>query len=271
MNIWRAAPLALVIGSAACGVHAFVPPASPGTPAPDAIAAWTSATASCRDVHAYSASLHVSGQVQSEHVSATLGAAFNTNNQIYMEYDVAFGPPGFRLAGTDANATLLLPHDKRALTARADEIVAALVGVKLTPKALTAIVSGCVNDATSATNGEQFGTLRGVTAAGDHLFLTNANGTWRVAAGQTADWLVDYQSYKGAWPSRLTLTSLPGQSPVVTLTISASQIDINHDLPAASFALDIPAGYTPLTLEELRAGGPLRAEKGGEAPECPAP
>jgi hypothetical protein len=111
---WRLAPLALLALCAACGGHAFVPPATPGPAAPDAIDAWMSATTACRDVHAYSASLHVSGQVESRPISASLGAALNTGNQIYLEWDVAFGPPGFRLAGTDAKSTLLLPRDKRA-------------------------------------------------------------------------------------------------------------------------------------------------------------
>lgn len=271
MTGWRAAPLALVVIATACGARAFVPPAEPGTPAPEAVAAWTSATAACRGVQAYSASLHVSGQVESTHRSATIGAAFNTRNQVYMEMDVAFGPPGFRLAGTDAAATLLLPRDKRVLTAPAGDIVEALVGVKLPPKALMAIVSGCVNDAASASDGEQFGALRAVTAGGDRVFLSNASGAWRVAAGQTSGWLVDYPSYSGGWPSRIRLTSLAGRSPHVALTIAASQIDVNHDLPAGNFTLAAPDGYAPLTIEDLRASGPLRDKTGGGSSAIDAP
>ena len=137
----------------------------------------------------------------------------------------------------------------------------ALIGVKLPPRALAAIVSGCVNDATAAADGEQFGTLQAVTAGGDRVFVSNASGAWRVAAGQTSAWLIDYQSYSGAWPSRVRLTSRPGQSPAVALTLTASQVDINRDLPASSFALAVPADYTPLTLDELRAGGPLREKR----------
>ena len=49
-----------------------------------------------------------------------------------------------------------------------------------------------------------------------------------------------------------------GSGPVVDITATLSQIEANTDLSAEVFDLELPAGTTSMTLEELREAGPLR-------------
>jgi hypothetical protein len=46
----------------------------------------------------------------------------------------------------------------------------------------------------------------------------------------------------------------------VDLTAAISQLEANVDLPAVAFRVDAPSNAGPMTLEELREAGPLRAQ-----------
>jgi len=50
---------------------------------------------------------------------------------------------------------------------------------------------------------------------------------------------------------------MPGGSPALSIEVSASQVEVNPDLAPAAFRLDAPRGATPMTIEQLRAAGPL--------------
>ena len=121
-------------------------PPGDGAPAPQGAAAWTQASEACRGARSLSAELRITGHAGPQKLrSATLHGAVTSEDQIYFEMPVPFGAPGFVLAGTGDRATLLLPRDKRVLHARADDIVEALVGLKLGPEQLLAMLAGCVD------------------------------------------------------------------------------------------------------------------------------
>jgi outer membrane lipoprotein-sorting protein len=46
----------------------------------------------------------------------------------------------------------------------------------------------------------------------------------------------------------------------VDMTATIAQLEANVDLPAAAFRVDVPSDAVPMTLEELRATGPLRVQ-----------
>jgi outer membrane lipoprotein-sorting protein len=46
----------------------------------------------------------------------------------------------------------------------------------------------------------------------------------------------------------------------VDLTATLSQIEANVDIEPAAFTVTVPPGARELTLDELRAAGPLRGE-----------
>ena len=49
-------------------------------------------------------------------------------------------------------------------------------------------------------------------------------------------------------------------SPKADLIVRLSDVNINVTLDKAVFAVDVPAGAEPLTLDELRRAGPLGGE-----------
>ena len=129
--VLKALVLVATLGVAACGTSAFVPPAGPGEPALDAGPAWAEATKACRDVRTYSATLRLSGRSAGQGfptISAIV--ALTSRGQIFLQV-VGAGRPFLTLAGTAERAVYLLHDDNRVVTARADEIVETIVGVKV--------------------------------------------------------------------------------------------------------------------------------------------
>jgi hypothetical protein len=239
----------------------FVPPAGPGEPFPDASAAWAEATRACRGASTYAASVRVHGRVARESLSATIITTVTRADQVALSVPVMFGAPAFVLGGRADNATLWLPRDKRVLTARADEIVEALTGLKLGPRGLLAMLSGCVGEADAVTASARYGAMGAITTAGGRMFLEQRDGRWRVMRGWTGNLLVEYLQIDGDWPRALRITTDTGHTPAVALTMTMDQIDVNVPPDAKAFIVDASADSTPMTLDDLRAAGPLREKK----------
>jgi hypothetical protein len=254
-------PVAFLLTS--CAPRAsFSIPTGAGVPAPEAALAWTQASEACRGADSLSAELRVTGKAAQQRLhSATLHGAVTSRDQIYFEMPVPFGAPGFVLAGTGARATLLLPRDKRVLTARADDIVEALVGLKLGPKQLLAVLAGCVDQSAQVSEAQRFGDLIAVTTPAGRVFLREGPGGWRVAAAATGTLIVDYQKLAGLWPSQVRITTAAGATPALDLSIGLSQVEINGQLDASIFSPNVPVDATPLTLQQLRDAGPLGEKK----------
>jgi outer membrane lipoprotein-sorting protein len=60
------------------------------------------------------------------------------------------------------------------------------------------------------------------------------------------------------FPASVRLTSESQKVPV-DLTTGLSELETNVDLDPAAFRIDVPSDAKPLTLDELRESGPLRA------------
>lgn len=241
----------------ACAHPPFLVPTGPGEPAPDATTAWTEATADCREIRTWSAELRIAGRVAevSQRRSTILGG-LTADDQIRFELPAPIGRPVFVLAGTGASARLVL-RDNRVLVAPAEDIIEALVGLKLRPRALLALLSGCPGQAREATNGVRYGDVLAVTTADGRVYVRKYAARWRVVAAETSGLSVDYRVTADRWPVELRIASAPGRTPVIALTVSVRQIEVNASLPATVFDLAAPAGATPLTIAELRSMGPL--------------
>ncbi len=195
---------------------------------------------------------------------ATLQGAMTRNGEIALLAVAPAGPPIFNLAGRAERATLTLPHDRRVLVAPAVDIVEALIGLRLAPADWLDLLSGCVAGAAGETgtrvNGATIITLGG--SAG-RVRVEQAGATWQIIAGERPDLLVEYPQFLGRWPSAAKLTSHPGAAIHVVLNMTIGQIFVNTPLQARLFAPVVAADYRPMTLDELRASGPLGA--GGSA------
>jgi hypothetical protein len=242
-----------------CGPTIFVPPSGPGTPAPEAAEAWTEATGRCRGVKTYAASLHLAGRVGDERIpsaGATVAIAAGTGIRLQI---VAIGRPRFTLAGTADRSTFLLHDDQRVVTGRADEIVRTLVGAPIGPDRLLALLTGCTTRAFDIGHAERFGKRIAVTTSDGRVYLERLAGTWRSIAGEVDGLVVQYRRADSAFPSGLRIDSAPGRSPVTSLVVSGiDEIEVNTALRPELFAPPSAAtSAKPMTLDELRAAGPL--------------
>jgi hypothetical protein len=237
----------VLFSSIACAGHRFVVPAGPGLPAPEGAAAWAEASRACRDARSYSASLRVSTVRRMPAI--TLLAIVTADGRIRLEASSLF-----YLAGTATRAQLLLTDGTRLVVARADEIVDALIGVKLGPERLLALLTGCVSTKPALAGAERFGKVIAVTTGDGRVFLEQRDGRWQGVAGEVDGLVVDYRLL-GYWPAEWRATTAH-VTPEVTLKVSVDDSTINDpaiDQHPDAFTLKIPANASPMTIDELRA------------------
>jgi outer membrane biogenesis lipoprotein LolB len=247
-----------------CAAHVFVPPTGPTVPFPGAAAAWRQATHACAGALTYAAAMGVHGRAGDQRLSGTIVGLVTAADQIRLEYHAPIGPPGFVLGGDAAQATLVLPRDKRVLTAPADQIVEAITGLRLGPRALLAILSGCVSQRRDLVDAARYGDQPEVRTADARVFLRSRDDHWEVMAGVVNGLILQYDRFEGAWPSQVRIRTEPGRAPAVSLTVDLSQINVNVPRPPATFGVSVGPDYTPLSLEQLRRAGPLgRTSAGG--------
>jgi hypothetical protein len=91
-----------------------------------------------------------------------------------------------------------------------------------------------------------------------YLHRQRSGEPWRlVAIVQTGanGWRADYRDFLNDLPRDISLVSTdPGR---FTLRLGLSQVEINRPLEPSTFHVNIPPGTETLTLDELRADGPL--------------
>jgi len=237
-------------------------------PVPDAVRLWSEATEACTGAQTFSAEIRVSGSVGAERLRrVTLQGAMTRNGEIKLLAVAPAGPPIFNLAGRADRATLTLPRDRRILVAPAADIVDALIGLRLTPADWLDLLSGCVT-AKRAVDGVLINgaTIISLEDAGGRVRLEKDGASWRTVAGERPDLLVEYPEFLGRWPSVARLSSRGGAAVVVRLELAIGQVFVNSPLAPRVFAPDTATGLSPMTLDELRALGPMGGSHSGAEP-----
>jgi hypothetical protein len=87
------------------------------------------------------------------------------------------------------------------------------------------------------------------------MYLRQA-GAWQIRAARRDRWQVDYPAWQGTFPQVVRLQS-DNRSVTVDMTATLAQVQANVDIDPAAFTISVPASARPLTIEELRAAGPL--------------
>lgn len=253
---------ALALASTACTRAMFVPPVGPGTPVTDAAAAWTEATTACRSARTYTGALRLSGRAGDQRLwPVSLESAVTSDNAVYLSATVA-GRSIFVLAGTAQQAGLWLRADRRVVTARPSEIVEAMIGVALEPRRWLAVLSGCVTGEAEVESAERHGKLLTIRTRDARVHLARQGASWRTVAGEADGFVVEFGWGASQFPKEIWIWSAPGRAPASSLHVSVRDSAINTDVPPAIFRL--PAGAAaavPMSLDELRAAGPLRARR----------
>ncbi len=244
----------------ACGPRRITLPTDPGTPLPDYAQIHSQVSSACTGVRTLQAVLGLSGRAGEQALRGRVIAGFEHPASMRLDGVAPFGAPLFVLAVNDASAVLWLPRDSRVVRHPSpEEILGALTGVTLAPGDLQALLTGCVVPAPRPTAGRLHG--NGWASidleSGATLYLRRQGTVWRVRAARRGRWQVEYPAWPGAFPQSIRLQS-DGQVPDVDLTATISELEANIDLDGSVFTVDVPASALPLSIEELRAAGPLR-------------
>jgi hypothetical protein len=247
----------LALLAAGCGHTIFVPPAGPGV-ATDASEAWTAATASCKNADHYSAALKISGRAGSQRIWRLAIDTAVTPTQIYMGATFS-GQPVFVLAGSATDATLWLRREQRAVKAPAGDIIEAILGLKMPPDRLLALLTGCATRNLQITAASTHGAIVAVQTADTRVFLERQGTVWRTRGAQAEGFTVEFLWKTSALPDKVWIESTPGRDPSAKLDVSIADPSTSDPIPASVFsAPSAAASAEPMTLDELRSAGSWR-------------
>ena len=256
--IRRAAAVAwIALLATGCGHAIFVPPAGPGV-VTDASEAWRTATASCKSAEQYTAALRISGRAGSQRIWRLAIDTAVTPTQIYMGATFS-GQPVFVLAGSAKDATLWLRREQRAVKAPAGEIIEAILGLRMTPDRLLALLTGCATRNLEITSATTHDAIVAVQTADTRVFLERQGTVWRTRGAQAEGFTVEFLWKTSNLPDKVWIESTPGREPAAKLDVSVSDPTISDPIPASVF--NAPSGAAsaePMTLEELRSAGSWR-------------
>ena len=254
--------LAAAVATAACGAPSLKLPSASGPPASDGVDALTQALTTCRGVRSLTAQVATSGRVNAQRIRARLQVGVVQPASAYIEAPAPFGAPIFVFAAQNDDATLLLPRDRRAIEhGRPADVLEAIAGVPLAPALLRTTLTGCLADGETRTAANQPEPHWRVFPGGDEVYLHRDGDAdpWRLVVithrGQGLQWRAEYRDFVNDLPRSIRLISTPPDR--FDLRLALSDIEINVPIPPETFRVQIPAGTTPLTIEELRSGGPL--------------
>lgn len=201
------------------------------------------------------AELGLSGRAAGQRMRGRVLSGF-APGALRLEGVAPFGSPVFILVADGLRGTLLLSRERRVVQdAPPEEILNALVGIRLGPDDLRALLTGCVKAAAEPTSARAYGAdwLAVDLAEGGTIYVRRIGNAWRIVAGRVGGLEVDYAAFEGARPSQVVVRGAD-----LNLALALNQVELNGDLPRdALVALKIPEGVAPLSLDQLRKAGPL--------------
>jgi hypothetical protein len=238
-------------------------PSGPGTIAPDIAEAHLQATETCNRIHSLSAEIAVKGSVSGQRLRGRLLGGF-TAQGARLEAPAPFGAPVFIFAARNDDATLLLPRDSRVVEhGKPAELLDALTGVALTPSELLRLLDGCliperVNSPQAI--GDLWRTVAGGGGAKMYFHRDAPSAPWRIVSvlfpgeGLQPSWRADYDRFVNGLPTVVRLVSMPADR--FNLELALSQVETNIELKAEVFRVEIPAGTSRITIDEIRRARP---------------
>ena len=243
----------------ACAARTITFPTDTGTAFPDFAAVHERLAQGCSGVRTLTSELALSGRAGDQRLRGRVVAGFARPASMRLEGVAPFGPPVFILAAHGGGATMLLPRENAVLqNATAEDILGALTGVALAPADLMATLTGCVEPSPRATAGRIHpgGWASIDLQGGATVYLRRAGNAWQIRGARRGDWSIEYAAWQGTFPSTVRLQSRAAPPPV-DLTVSLGQLEVNTDVDPAAFTVNVPPGASPLTIDALRANGPL--------------
>ena len=234
-------------------------PSGPGAPATDAADVVAQATAACRGINTITLEISVHGSAGGHRLRGRLTAGLARPASARLEANAPFGQPIFIFVASAADASLLLPRDKRVLEhGKPADVLEAVSGVPLDATSLRTLITGCAN-APDASDAVAFGdTWRVVPDGADNVYFRRSSSasSWQLVTTIRRDgWRADYAMFEHNLPRAIHIVSEPAGR--FDLQMDLSQVEINVPVAAEAFRLDRTAGAAPIGLDELRRSGPL--------------
>jgi hypothetical protein len=245
--------LTLVLGvTAGCATRAFLRPAGPAEPFPEATTIWADATRGCRGASSYRARLRVSGRLRGSRVPGVTAGLALDRERLAMSL-IAGGAPEVSLAGSSSDMTVVMHRANRFARGAAADVIDALIGVRLTPAVLFAAVTGCVTPGGEVTAPDRIGDVARLHSPDGIVYLRRSGDRWQLAAGDVGDIRIDYRRLVDGWPRELTIR----QGEAVTLTLQVAELELDPALPDGLFRARVPEATPQMSLDALRTEGPF--------------
>lgn len=182
-----------------------------------------------------------------------------------LEAVAPFGAPFFILAGKNERATLVLPRERRVLAdTGVREVLERITGLALGAEDLRLIMSGCLVENATPTEGRQWGSdWKAVTLGPERVaYLRMQGGQPVLTAADYGAWHVDYSGHLSGFP-RVVRVRRTGDT-AIDITARLEQLQVNTQIDPRAWVVDVPSGADPMTLDELRSIAPLaESRKGG--------
>jgi outer membrane biogenesis lipoprotein LolB len=261
----RFAGLLAALLLSACAVKA--PPRPVGTPTPDpaAVEAFAAATASCNAPFrsAVEGELSLSGRAGGERVRGRLLFGLQEGGAIRLEAPAPFGAPVFILAGIKERATLLLPREHRVLKdTGVSDVLGRITGLALGADDLRWIISGCLVEKATPSDGRQWGSDWKAITIGPQVvaYLRMQNGRPVLTAADYGAWHVDYAAHTANGVARSVRVRRASDN-AIDITARIDQFTTGGPIDPRAWVVEIPSDADPMTLDELRSIAPLVEKK----------
>ncbi len=210
--------------------------------------------------------LALSGHAGGRGLRGRIRAALARPGSLRLEGVSLLGAPGFILVARPSTATLVLPRDRRVVAdASAADLLEVLAGVSLGPDDFRAVLTGCLVPEPRSVEGRAYGDewIAVDLEGGATVYLREIDGVPAVVAGTRGPLTVEYAEHTRGIPRRVRVQTRGAGTADTDLTATFSQVSMNIELHEDAFVAQVREDYTPITLDELRRMGLLKAPHAG--------
>ena len=210
--------------------------------------------------------LALSGHAGGRGLRGQIRAALARPGSLRLEGVSLFGAPVFILVARPSTATLVLPRDRRVVAdASAADLLEVLAGVSLGPDDFRAVLTGCLVPEPRSVEGRAYGDewIAVDLEGGATVYLREIDGVPAVVAGTRGPLTVEYAEHTRGIPRRVRVQTRGAGTADTDLTATFSQVSMNIELHEDAFVAQVREDYTPITLDELRRMGLLKAPHAG--------
>ena len=208
----------------------------------------------------------LSGHAGGRGLRGRIRAALARPGSLRLEGVSLFGAPGFILVARPSTATLVLPRDRRVVAdVSAADLLEVLAGVSLGPDDFRAVLTGCLVPEPRSVEGRAYGDewIAVDLEGGATVYLREIDGVPAVVAGTRGPLTVEYAEHTRGIPRRVRVQTRGAGTADTDLTATFSQVSMNIELHEDAFVAQVREDYTPITLDELRRMGLLKAPHAG--------